>query len=225
MILLVEYYKPKEATRDVEYLTCMNHNINSGIFDKVVIFIDDKETFISSDVKLNDTVEVIYVSKRLTYNDFFRYCNDNFGDEICVLSNTDIIFDDTLSMLNDTDMENRVYCLTRWDLYRTDKSDEFQIRFFNVDMSQDCWIFKGDIKTDSADFTLGKPGCDNKIAHLFSSDGYEVYNPSLKIVTKHLHISSYRTYTHRDTITGPYMLLIPNDDINTPCDSRIITSF
>ena len=225
MILLVEYYKPNDASRDVEYLTCLNENINSGVFSKVVIFIDDKNTFISSDVKMNDSVSVVYVSNRLTYSDFFRYCNEHFSNDVCVLSNTDIIFDNTISSLNDVDMSNRVYCLTRWDLYKTNNVDEFQIRFFDVDMSQDCWIFRGDVSGIEADFTLGKPGCDNKIAYLFLEGGYTVYNPSRTIVTKHLHISSFRTYTHRDTINGPYMLLIPNSDINTPCDYRIISSF
>lgn len=223
MILLIEYYRPSDGQRESEYLTCIKANLDSKIFEKVVVFIDNKDTYIPF---TDDALEVIYVNKRLTYSEFFKYCNNNYKDNICVVSNTDIIFDDTLHLLKEVNLSDRVYCLTRWDLYKVNiKDDEFSLRFFDVDMSQDSWIFNGSIKDMDADFYLGKPGCDNRIAKILQDNGYTIYNPSRTIITKHLHVSSYRTYSNKDVIFGPYLLLVPNSDINVPCETRMISGF
>lgn len=223
MILLIEYYRPSDGQRESEYLTCIKANLDSKIFEKIIVFIDNKDTYIPFE---DDTLEIVYVNNRLTYSSFFKYCNENFNNDICVVSNTDIIFDDTLYMLNDINLTDRFYCLTRWDLYKVNlNDDEFSLRFFDVDMSQDCWIFNGNIKEVEADFFLGKPGCDNRIAMILQDSGYAIYNPSRIIIAKHLHTSSYRTYTQRDVVVGPYLLLTPNDNIDIPCDNKVIATF
>jgi hypothetical protein len=58
--------------------------------------------------------------------------------------------------------------------------------------SQDVWIFKVPIPTDSmfTSFCLGIPGCDHRIAHELVQAGYMVLNPSLKIIARHLDLAS-----------------------------------
>jgi len=51
--------------------------------------------------------------------------------------------------------------------------------------SQDAWIFKAPITNetiiDLANFFLGIPRCDNRIAEIFHSSGYRVINPAYSI--------------------------------------------
>ena len=87
------------------------------------------------------------------------------------------------------------------------------VRFHNRRDSQDCWIVKGRFKDiPQANFTLGKKGCDNKIAYLLSKY-YDVINPSQSIRTFHLHLTNIRNYaphgTSEDLVPPPYKFLVP----------------
>jgi hypothetical protein len=93
-------------------------------------------------------------------------------------------------------------------------------------LSQDSWLFKSPIKLDDRlGFLMGKPGCDNRIVQVLHENGYNVKNPSMKIITKHLHVSNHRTYNHTDMILGPYLLVQPTDDINKECQKQTIPHF
>ena len=56
-------------------------------------------------------------------------------------------------------------------------------------------------------FHMGKPGCDGLIAYTAHTSGLKVLNPSKIIRPKHLHLSSYRTYTSKDRIGQDPVLL------------------
>jgi hypothetical protein len=47
-------------------------------------------------------------------------------------------------------------------------------------------------------------------------NGCIVSNPSKQIITKHLHLTNFRTYQNNnvDTILGEYIYLYPTDDVN-----------
>ena len=71
-------------------------------------------------------------------------------------------------------------------------------------ISQDAWIFTPPIpKKICADFTLGCPGCDNRIAAEFNKAGWILSNPSKLIKCYHLHISAIRNYG--DAVSGPHI--------------------
>lgn len=59
------------------------------------------------------------------------------------------------------------------------------------------------------DFQLGKPGCDNRIAYLFKDAGLLPINPCKKIKSYHYHSSGFRTYTQKERIPRPYLLVPP----------------
>lgn len=208
MNLLIEYFKSPDYQRHSEYLTCIHENLENEFIDKIYIFISD-------DSNLNFTSKKIKVVKRKvrpTYKDLFEFCNTNLKDEICIISNGDIIFDDSLSILNETNLDNIFVALTRWEVFC--ENNEWCIAPFNNSSSQDSWIFKSPIKTtDEMEFNLGKPGCDNKIAKLMADLEYEVRNPGLQIITSHYHISGHRTYDNSQRIPGPYLCIEPNSDI------------
>ena len=218
MILLTEYFTSSNANRDFEYKTCIRENLNCGSLDKVIIFISDE----TSELKLeSDKLEIIKLKERPTFKFLFEWCNSNYPDQICIIGNTDIIYDDTLKNLNESELDNKFVALTRWDLFT--ENNQWYVRFFNHPwkgeitmgmLSQDSWIFKTPIHIDDrSNFLMGKPGCDNRIVQIYHELGYDVINPSKKIVTKHLHASNYRTYNQSDMVLGPYLLVAPTDDL------------
>jgi len=151
--------------------------------------------------KLN--VQQIKSNKRLTFTDFFQAINKiTKPDDINVIANLDIIFDDSIDLAKNMHY-NDFYCLTRYDLINNEPV------FYNRAVSQDVWIWKGEIKGVFGDFELGQLGCDNKLAFEARKATYNVSNPSLSIKTYHLHESGFRNYKKEDVIAGPYLHLEP----------------
>lgn len=211
MILLIEYYKSDNPVRDSEYLYCIEQNINNKFIEKIIVFISDVAILNISHSKL----ETINMTERPTYQYLFEYANENFPNKTIIISNTDIFFDETLDIIKKYDMTNMFLALTRWDYVPTGRENQFTLKFFNVDMSQDSWIFKTPIKMkEVVNFTCGVLGCDNRIARIAYDSDYDVRNPALQIKITHIHNSGHRTYRIEDTIKGKYLYLVPNNNIN-----------
>lgn len=220
MKLIIEYYTPDNNDRNNEYLYCIEKNIESKLFEQTHIFVEEGSKLPD---RLANKVNVYY-DKRRTFQDLFNFCNEHFPNEICVIANTDIMFDETIKHVNKDNIEGKFICLTRWDilpdgevkLYREDTNTSYG--------SQDTWIFKAPTLLNNADFFMGKPGCDHKIVYLADKVGLGVINPSKKIITKHLHNSKYRTYktNGEDSVSKPWLGLYPTDDINKESQKKNI---
>lgn len=230
MNLLIEYFTSSNINRDSEYKTCISENIKNPLIEKIYIFIsDDSKLDIQS-----DKIEIVKLDKRPTFKFLFEFCNTNLSNQICIIANTDIFFDETLSKLKESNLEMTFLALTRWDLVFNE--NKWFVQFYNHPfrggpattgmLSQDSWIFKSPITVDGrSDFMMGKPGCDNRIVQVLHELGYNVKNPSMQIITKHLHVSNHRTYNHTDMVLGPYLLVQPTDDIKQECQKQTIPHF
>lgn len=205
MILTSDYYISKNKHRQDEYDYCINKVLENDRITKVVYFVQEE-------VK-HEHEKIIFVKteKRPTYEDFFNYFNKNHKDEIIILSNLDIYFDETLDIIDSIDLNNSMLALTRYDL----KNNEWVLFNENnvAQASQDTWVFKTPVDTYnmSCNFTLGIPGCDNKIAFEFHKLGYNVINNSLSIKTYHKHESNHRTWRLEKIkpVRGPYHYIKP----------------
>jgi hypothetical protein len=183
--IFVNYYEDNNNKRNKELIKCLYKNINNPLFN--FIMIESKD--------------------RLKYNDFFKIINvysDN--DDINVISNLDIYFDETVSLMNNI-KHNELYALCRWE-----EIEENNIKFANRPDSQDVWAFRGHVNID-CNFHLGYAGCDNRIAKIFDDNGWKVLNPSKSIKTIHVHNSNVRNYKKGHTnvyvVPGPYLTLPP----------------
>lgn len=74
--------------------------------------------------------------------------------------------------------------------------------------SQDVWVWHGSVRPSLARIDaipLGKPGCDNAVAHHLTSDAkVRLLNPYYHAKTYHIHDSAVRHYTAKDRIPPPY---------------------
>jgi hypothetical protein len=206
--LFTTYYLPTCEKRKAEYDFCINKN-KAASFDKIFLFVEEKDLQAASLFGVN----LILTKNRPTFEDYFGYIKaNNFNDSINVLANTDIFF---LNM-NQIDKNIRrlkkgesCFALSRYEFepgrpsYLFDRSD-----------SQDAWIFNGCEgleKIKFVDFSMGIPGCDNRLAFELNKAAFLVLNPSKSIHSFHMHNVPNRTYLEDSVLSvpPPYHYLVP----------------
>lgn len=170
MILLSQWYEPPDADRLAELTSVRKANESSGLFEQT-IYLDGKE--------------------RLSFGRFFDYAAEHHRGEVCVVANTDILFDETAKLIPSCCKPNRLVALTRWEPpYLSPRMIGHSVgdKFFSG--SQDVWCVVGGGLPRWLDvIPLGEVGCDQAVVGWAASSRQEVVNPSLSIKTLHVHRS------------------------------------
>lgn len=209
--LYIQYFTHKNEQRKKEIDYCLKKNIQNKNLDKIYIVLEnefDKKDWMNSD----KTIFINY-NKRSTFKNLIEISNTyTTDDDINIITNSDIFFDDSLSLLKSNDLNNKFVALTRWNV-DVQNGKSF---LFNVNCSQDTWVWKGviDLTKVDLDYYLGIPGCDNAICGEFHEIGYKVINPSLVLKSHHLHAEISRSYTDNDVVRKRLYLLYPSNDWN-----------
>jgi hypothetical protein len=203
MILFTSWYHSDNEQRNEENRICLQKNFENPLISKIILLCDNNS---EESVCVNSKIGIVIVGDRPTYADFFKVMQ-GFPDDIKILANSDIYFDDTLSYIRDMP-EGNCYALTRWD-------DKEHGKFLNPNPgSQDVWIFKGKLKDIYGDFQLGFWACDCRLIYELRKAGYVVQNPCITIKTYHLHREL------RNLAVNPY----PDKTIPGPHESAFICS-
>jgi hypothetical protein len=206
IVLVYQYFKVKN--KDIEYQTrrqneidlCLIKNNNNKHINEIHLLVEELY-----DLSFVDTTKIkqIVINKRLSYQDAFEYYNINLSNQICILSNADIYYDDSLNILKYVNFNFKtVLCLSRYEdnvdnelkllcglEYDYSKNNKIKgIKPFRPSIwTQDCWIWKDtQIDLKNCDFNLGIPGCDNHIVYLFTNNNFNIYNPSKLISSSHM---------------------------------------
>jgi len=204
--LFVNFYKDSNEDRYKELEKCLRSNIANPLIDKVYVFCNEQDRDLVLGFPDLHKVGLIIREDRPTYGEMFDEINSRTREfEVNILSNTDIYFDESLIHVHGI-KNNQCYALSRWEFGIV---EQVQTR----GDSQDTWIFRGKIRELAyTHFTLGKLGCDNRIAHELVLAGYEVTNPSRTIKTWHLHESGIRNYNSTDvSVPQPYYKIKPHE--------------
>ena len=214
MILITTYYISENESRNEEIKKCLCKNAENKHIKKIYL-LNNKIYDLDFLGNLTNKVIQYKISNNtdyiLKYSDAIEFINTKLKNEICILSNSDIYFDDTLSKINSRNIIGRFFALLRYD--EDDNGNKNIFTRFNEprDDSQDCWIFKTPLKIDlnKLDFTFRTLGCDSIFALHAHETGLKASNPSLEIVATHAHKTDYRTYNCDNRIHGNYCLLKP----------------
>ena len=202
--LITTYYHTSEEERSSENLECLRNNIENPLIKCIHLFLQSRDR-----PTINSNGKIIYIehNKRPTFSELFSYANTLPAKCIKMISNSDIYFNDTIK---------QVYvALERWDLLslsRWDINDEKCLQYYNNFKSQDVWIFRKTIPEDIGDYFIGQHGCDNRILFELKNKKISFGNPSLEIITIHLHKSNLRTYFNDPNykrVDGPYEYALP----------------
>jgi len=212
--LYTTYYLDEERQKELD--TCLLKNVENSLIDNIYLFLEQD---LSSPLLNNPKIKRLSYGIRPPFTYFFKIINRVSGnDDINIIANSDIYFDDTLSVINTYSMRDTCLALSRWDI----EPDGSCVHRDRKD-SQDSWIFKGKTKVNfDIPFTMGVAGCDNKLAYLLS-ELYNIYNPSKSIVSYHLHTTEKRTYKRENRLFPPYHLIQPTDGTEIPTDFQYDT--
>jgi hypothetical protein len=216
MILVTTYYNTLNEDRNNEINKCLCKNYENKYIEKIYL-LNNKEYDLNF-LPINNRKVIQHIISNddnyiLKYNDAINFINKNLKNKICILSNSDIYFDNSISKINHRNINNHCFALLRYDEDENDNSIKKIFTRFNEprDDSQDCWIFKSPLNIDLniINFSFGTLGCDSILATNIYESGLKISNPSLDIVTTHLHKIDYRTYNCDHRIHGKYCLLKP----------------
>ena len=182
--VFVDYFQHPNILRAQEIDTCIQRNK------------DNK----------NINYQLINYPHRMTYQDFFDYINKStIEDDVNIVSNIDIIFDDTIALLEKI-KPNQFMALTRHELKR-DGSSYFEVN--KAKYSQDVWAWRGRCKITTAHFNLGVLRCDNRLAFEALEVGYELINPAFSIKVYHLHFIEVRVDEYFNAVPGRQYFVFP----------------
>jgi len=183
MILLSQWYEPKDKDRLSELKRARDSNESSGLFSGVV-YVDG-------------------TSKRWTFADFFSLASQDFYGQPCVLANADIEFDDTIGILSESFRPKRIFALTKWDSPKSPAMLGHFIDGLFFSGTQDTWCFLGGHMPDSPpQIELGVVGCDQALLGWAVLGGCEVFDPAIDVRTWHAHDSQDRP--QRNGASGLY---------------------
>jgi hypothetical protein len=209
--LYTTLYDEPDKARLNELLSTLKTNIALDVIDKVYILNERGDV---SWLK-NEKVQVISINQRPLYSDFFELINLNTAaEDLNIIANTDIFFDNQIELLNHISFQNQCIALSRWNIL-----PDGSAKLFNRNDSQDVWIFKGQIRNVISDFPIGIPFCDNRILYELQQAGYNVLNPAYSIKTYHLHVGERAEYdikTLKLFVEEPYRYLYPHNLYNLP---------
>lgn len=208
--LITTFYYEKDVTRRNEFLQAIRYNVDNSNIVKIYILCESGEECING---LDSKIEIIKQVHRPKFKDLIIVANQLSSNVIKIIANTDIYFDETLAKAKKI-KNSHLYCLTRWDL-KTNGEIEFYPNF----KSQDSWIFRDILPENIGGYFMGIPGCDNRLASEFKVHGFKISNPSLSIISIHVHNSLKRNYQkNADRVIGQYDYVLPST-LNEPFQS------
>jgi len=208
MILLIPYFESTDIIRLHELKSCLYYNTQNSHIDEIYVFTEQNIQDITY-----DKVKIIKCENRPCYSDLFKFAN-KFNDQVKVISNSDIYFDDSIKMLNE--IKNEFICLTRYDVI-----NDTEAIFTNEDFfmrSMDTWAFRTYVNSnilESCKFNFGINGCDTYLNNIFYKNGFSVKNPSLSIKSYHLHLSNIRYYDRQEGICGEHLFVWPGINLSS----------
>lgn len=205
IVLITEYFKHNNKIRQDEINNSINKNINNKFIDKIYLLNETDTKYATN----SDKIKNIFTNKRSTFEDSFKIANTLQEGTIVIISNNDISFDDTLNILNKKtkiNLNNTVICLGRRSHRKSNKLEYYT----RIGVSQDSWIFKTPIRIpNNTNFHFGTFGCDNHIAYLLKSIGYNLINIPYDIKAEHNHSSNIRKWLNRPKSFNNKMIEVP----------------
>jgi hypothetical protein len=223
MFLITSYYIPSNQERLNEINFSLQKNVDNEQIKKIVLLNNNIFDLAHINDPYNKITQIIISNNfnyRPKFSHFIRHINENYKNEICIIANSDIYFNDTLNKINISNITNKVLSLLRYDLKKDNTIEIFRkfdthkkdIRYGHPrDDAQDSWIFLSplNIPYDSINLMFGTPGCDNMFANAVYEAGLIITNPCYDIITIHVHESNYRTYTEDNRHYGKYTFVEP----------------
>lgn len=210
--LLQSWYSESHPQRAEELNTCLANNLALECVDEVCLLLERGAMPALTHPKLR----LRATRSRPTYRDFFLWANEmcSSSHDVTVVANSDLYFDQTLTLLEEMLQPEQCAAISRWDVI----SNGTAVLFDRND-SQDAWCFRGQIRPIVCDFCVGIPRCDNRILFELRQAGYQVINPAFSVRAFHLHAGQRNEYPGQiqgPHVPPPYAYLYPHNLLTLP---------
>ena len=195
--LLISLYHIEDSERMAEIVFCLNKNLHNKYISTIIIL---NEGF-HHPVLMNEKLKNIKVDSRPAYRDFLPFMEEH---SINIIANADIWYDSTLGKLQSLRWHRKIVYL----LCRREKDGQIIGVSGNA---HDSWAFFGKPPAlKLANFYMGIPHCEQRLAAVMHDCGYFVLNPSKFISTWHEHKSEERaSYSTGENYDGSCLVVKP----------------
>ncbi len=190
--LYVNHWTPPTGDRRLEIDECLRRNVDCPAIDRIVLLAESTQEHranVSASPKLV-WVDMPAGVARARYCDLFQAVNSCTTTpwDLNIVANSDVFFDDSLSLLKSIDLFGICVALSRWE-WKNGRAEE--LAWHN---SQDCWIFQGPVRplAEPIDFPIGTFGCDWRIAWILRHNDYALVNVPYDVRHYHMHDAPYR---------------------------------
>ena len=190
----------------MEYLECLERNIHCSSINEICVLAEA-----GAEVPASQKVRVRAIARRPHYTNYFEWINEiASADDVSLIANADIFFDDGIGVLGVSRMApHTALALSRWEV-----KGGGGVKLNDRNDSQDAWAFSGKIDGIFGDFPLGVARCDNRFVKELELAGYRVTNPSFSIRSYHLHAGArpeYDTGVPTGFVPPPYGYVWPHN--------------
>lgn len=215
--IITSDYFCKELKRRREIKQVFHANIKLDFVTKYIVLFEDWESVKGDEYSYlsHPKVEVINSKCRQSYKQLFEIGINQTSDSICVIVNSDMMFDKTLQRVGELDFgSKKLFALSRWEPTDKDKSvytTPVNIRH-DMSWSYDSYIFKPQLEIDlsTIDILIGLGGCDNQLVKRLIVDNLiKVENPVNDIRSYHFD------YRQEQNLTKDYF---DKENYNTSFD-------
>lgn len=222
--LLFQYYHDRSgAVRQAELDHCLQANLNNPLVDECLVIAEPALPMPDSPrlvrIAPTELSGLPHASGRPSFAQLLSLAGSRAEpDDISVICNSDVCFDDTLALVKDMGPD-QFFCMGRWNVMPNGQQE-----LWAVNCGQDAWIFRGPPRKMWAEFPPGYPGCDNRLCHEARNAGYDVRNPALEIRVIHYHASAVRHWPATEArvsncsgrVPHPYLFLAPGTRTSPP---------
>jgi hypothetical protein len=194
---VTQHYHPCSPVKAKQLREALEFNLGLDIFDKVTLLLEDNADF--SDFP---SVSTKLLGRRALFSDFLELITEQADESShIVFSNSDMMMSaDILKAIDRVTMHNSVLALTRRELDGSLPSID------NPSWSQDTWVMKShkisSMLIETVRHSLGIAGCENLFAAQLVANGYNLWNPSLDVLTIHNDPSPTLTYSRDRRYNG-----------------------
>lgn len=204
------YYLDSSIIRQRElHEALLQWQLNTYVDELILFVIPDPSTGlfpVPPGYEPNSKMKFIVINSRPTFLTMFEVASGlvESPEDLSVFPNSDCYLDSlNLDKVLRHIKPEECYALSRWDRLK-----DGSLKLHDCEGSQDCWIVKGKVlPLPASTFTMGKGGCDHRIAHDLTKAGYQNLNPSRSVQLVHLHESNVRHWYDFPTVEGPYAMV------------------
>lgn len=213
IVLFTQWYENKE-TED-NRLQCLKNNIDNLLIDHIHIFCEiGSQANLISVLSSYKKVSISFIRDVLSYKDWMEYANRHYTNDIKILANSDIYFDETIQLIRNQQFNYKtIYAITRKDLNKDGQlvdSNDFYEDYTHPThplYSQDCWIYMIPLKLTDInliDYKLGYENCDRLFKKYLETDKVCFVNLYPNINAIHV---DYRQQKHRNSYDLNYTIV------------------